>query len=57
MKDEYKKPVIEKIEFDYKDQIVTSGCFESVMNIRVGSDLCAEGTPTYMGWTKEQTGV
>ena len=53
-------PTVEKIAFDYKAQIVTTSpteCYESIMNIRVGSNQCGEGTSVYIGWTLEQTGV
>lgn len=57
MKKAYVSPVVEKVTFDFKTQIVTaSGCIESVMNIRVGDNACGEGTVINMGWTLEQTG-
>jgi len=60
MKRNYMTPTVEKIAFDYKAQIVTTSpteCYESIMNIRVGSNQCGEGTSVYIGWTLEQTGV
>lgn len=58
MKRKYSVPVVEKVDFNYKDQIATaSNCIESVINIRVGENACGEGTPTIIGWTLEQTGV
>ena len=59
MKKNYVAPVVEKVTFDYKTQIITGSteCYESVMNTRVnGGSTCDEGTPINFGWTKEQTG-
>jgi hypothetical protein len=57
MKKEYKKPVIEKITFDYKTQIVTSSnCTGSIINIATSVDQCGEGTKNYIGWNSEHPG-
>ena len=67
MKRQYSRPVVEKISFDYRVQILTESqvdCFESVINERVGDGIpeqgpagtaCLGGTPFSMGWNREQT--
>lgn len=60
MKKAYVAPVVEKVTFDYKTQIVTASsddCFESVMNVKTAESICGEGTSVYIGWTLEETGV
>lgn len=57
MKKEYEKPIIEKITFDYKSQVVTSGpCTGSIMNIATSVDQCGEGTKNYIGWNNAHPG-
>ena len=66
MKRQYSRPVVEKISFNYKSQIVTtsqSDCYESVMNVREDgttqtggpSTTCVSGIPVGVGWTEPQT--
>ena len=61
MRKAYVAPVVEKVMFDYKAQIVTTSpvesCFESVMNERPGGTetTCVGGTPISLGWTEPQT--
>lgn len=61
MKKNYKTPVVEKIAFDYKAQIVTdsnTNCFESVINERPANGSttsCVGGTPVSFGWNDPQT--
>ena len=66
MKRQYSKPIVEKIAFNYKSQIITtspSDCFESVMNVREDgsvqtggpSTTCVSGIPIGVGWTEPQT--
>ena len=59
MKRSYISPVIEKITFDYKNQILTSpsgSCFGSVVNVTEGNNVCGSGTPSYIGWNSEHPG-
>lgn len=53
MKKEYEKPVIKKITFNYKSQIVTSTCTGSIVNIATATDTCGKGTRNYIGWNSE----
>lgn len=59
MKRSYSTPVIEKITFDYKDQIscTTASCFGSVINVSVGTEVCGLGTPFYIGWNSRNPRV
>lgn len=59
MKRNYATPVVEKIAFDYKAQIVTGSpeCFQSVINVMGAGNTCVEGTPIVVGWTEPQTAV
>lgn len=61
MKRHYTKPVVEKIDFDYKMQIVTESppppeCIGSVINVATSLSECGEGTPSYFGWTLQNPG-
>ena len=60
MKRQYSKPIVQKISFDYKTQIVTqstpSQCFGSVINVATSYDQCGEGTRNYFGWNLEHPG-
>ena len=60
MKRHYSKPVVEKIDFDYKMQIVTESpppdCFGSVINVATATDICGEGQRTYIGWNSKHPG-
>ena len=61
MKRHYTKPVVEKIGFDYKMQIVTESppppdCFGSIINIATATDTCGEGQRTYIGWNSKHPG-
>ena len=60
MKRNYSKPVVEKIDFDYRIQTGTPSkpqeCFGSVINVATSLSECGEGTPNYFGWTLENPG-
>ncbi len=59
MKKQYSRPVVEKISFDYRTQIVTespSECFGSVMNVKTAIDECGEGQRFYYGWNLKHPG-
>lgn len=59
MKKEYISPVVEKVTFDYKTQIVTASpstdCFGSIVNVYVDG-VCTSGTPVYVGWNSKNPG-
>ncbi len=59
MKRNYSTPLIEKITFDYKDQITctSASCFGSVINVSVGTEVCGLGTPFYIGWNSRNPRV
>ena len=56
MEKEYKKPLIEKVTYDYKIQTTASTCFGSIINVATSVSECGEGTPSYIGWNKEHPG-
>jgi len=59
MKRTYVSPVVEKVTFDYKTQIVTgssSDCFGSIINVKTADRECGEGTPNYFGWNLKNPG-
>ncbi len=58
MKRSYSTPVIEKITFDYKDQISCTAvsCYGSVINVSTGTEVCGFGTPFYIGWNSRNPG-
>lgn len=58
MKRQYAKPVVKKITFDFRAQILTASptqCFESVMNVKTADNVCGEGMLIDLGWNKEPT--
>lgn len=59
MKKAYETPVVEKVVFDYKAQIVTEStpaCHGSVINTATAENECGEGTPMYFGWNSNHPG-
>ncbi len=54
MKKVYETPEVEKIAFQYRDQVVVaSGCHEKYSNVDTdGNKICDTGDPVFEGYTK-----
>lgn len=59
MRKKYVTPIIEKVSFDYRMQLMTASpqnCFGSVVNVTDGDNICHSGTPSYIGWNSKHPG-